>query len=214
MSDAKIWDRMAKRYIAGPIGDLPAYTEKLRRTQACLTPETELFEFGCGSGMTALKHAPLVRHIDAIDFSSVMIDHAKRSAAAEGVSNVDFHVSSLEDWPEGARYDVVMGMSILHLVRDRAATLAKVRDLLKPGGLFISSTTCLGPTSILRPLIAIPSALGLLPKVAFIDGTQLKAEIEGAGFTILDHWQPKPRAAHFIIAQKPGDGAKVNVPAH
>jgi 2-polyprenyl-3-methyl-5-hydroxy-6-metoxy-1,4-benzoquinol methylase len=203
MSGAKFWDRMAKRYIAGPISDISVYEEKLARARACFTPETTMFEFGCGSGMTARKHAPFVQSIDAIDYSQAMITHAREAARSEGISNVRFEVSSLDDWPDDKRYDVVMGMSILHLLSDRAKALRKIMTLLKPGGFFISSTTCLGPRSLLRPLIALPSALGLLPHVGFITVDQLKDEMTKAGLTILTHWQPKPRVAHFIIAQKP-----------
>jgi 2-polyprenyl-3-methyl-5-hydroxy-6-metoxy-1,4-benzoquinol methylase len=212
MSGEKFWNRMAKRYISGPIPDQAIYDEKLARARACFTPETTVFEFGCGSGMTARKHAPHVKSITAIDYSEAMIAHARDAAKAEGITNVSFETASLENWPDTQSFDVVMGMSILHLLPDRPKALQKIVTLLKPGGLFISSTVCLGPNSLLRPLIALPSALGLLPKVGFLTPDQLKAEMTTAGLTILTHWQPKPKSAQLIIAMKPGDQANVIKP--
>ena len=212
MSGEKFWNRMAKRYIAGPIADPAIYDEKLARTRACFTPDTTLFEFGCGSGMTARKHARHVKTVTAIDYSLAMIAHARDAAKTEGITNISFETGSLERWPGSQRFDIVMRMSILHLLPDRPRALDKIMTLLKPGGLFISSTTCLGPRSVLRPLMALPAALGLLPKVGFITADQLKAEMTTAGLTILSHWQPKPRAAHFIIAMKPGNDAHVIQP--
>lgn len=62
------WDRLADKYAAQPIADEDAYRTKLARTQAHLTPEMDIFEFGCGTGGTAIAHAPHVRSVRAIDF--------------------------------------------------------------------------------------------------------------------------------------------------
>jgi cyclopropane fatty-acyl-phospholipid synthase-like methyltransferase len=42
----------------------------------------ELLEFGCGTGGTAIIHAPHVKHIRAIDISPRMIEIAKSRAEA------------------------------------------------------------------------------------------------------------------------------------
>lgn len=209
---AKVWNRFADRYIARKISDLPAYERKLDLTRAWFSPETEVLEFASGSGVTALKHAPFVRQITAIDYADKMVASAKARAKSEGVSNVTFDVASIEDYPEDRKFDAVLGMSIVHLLADRQAVLAKIARLLKPGGIFVSSTTCLGGFSPLRFIIAPGSALGLLPKLGYFTADDLLGELKAAGFTIETHWQPKPKAAHFIIARKPGDGAAVLKP--
>ena len=62
-------------------------------------------------------HAEHVGHVDAIDFSEEMIAIAEERKAKAQVDNVDFHVASIVDFAgENDRYDVVMGMSVLHLL--------------------------------------------------------------------------------------------------
>ncbi len=50
----------------------------------------EVLEFGCGTGTTAITHAPYVKHIRAIDISSNMIEIAQRKADAKNIKNVTF----------------------------------------------------------------------------------------------------------------------------
>lgn len=56
---SKFWDKMAERYSKRPVSDEAAYQKKLQITQEHLHPHMELLEFGCGTGSTAITHAPL-----------------------------------------------------------------------------------------------------------------------------------------------------------
>ena len=71
------WNRMSARYIATPIKDTATYERKIALTQAWFTPDTQVLEFGSGSGATALRHAPHVRDILAIDYSTRMVAAAQ-----------------------------------------------------------------------------------------------------------------------------------------
>ena len=86
----KFWDRIAKRYSKQPIADEQAYQKKLAVTREYFRPEMQVLEFGCGTGSTAIAHAPYVKHIHASDISSKMIAIAKQKALAAGVENVTF----------------------------------------------------------------------------------------------------------------------------
>ena len=139
------WDKIAERYSKQPIADEASYQKKLQVTQEYFKPEMEVLEFGCGTGSTAIIHASFVRHIRAIDFSAKMLDIARQKAEAAGIENISFEQSTIEDVDvSDSTLDVVLGLSILHLLEDREAAIAKVFKMLKPGGLFVSSTTCLG----------------------------------------------------------------------
>ena len=96
-----------------------------------------------------------------------------------------------------------MGHSILHLLDDYVGAIAKVHAMLKPGGHFISSTTCLNDGFwFLRPIMPIGQMFGFLPPVAFFTGGQLVDSLERQGFTIDHRWKPAKRSAEFIVATK------------
>lgn len=201
---AYFWDRIADRYAKSPVADQDAYARKLTTTQRYLRADMEVLEFGCGTGTTALHHAPFVKHIRAIDVSARMIEIARSKAEANGVANVAFEradIVGLQGTDES--YDVVMGHSILHLLDDRAAVIDKVHRMLKPGGLFVTSTACLGGMMPwLRVILPIGRIFGLLPMVRFFTPAELVGEFEAAGFRIEHSWQPDRRKALFVVARK------------
>ncbi len=201
---ARFWNRIARRYAKRPVADEDAYQHKLKITRSYLRPDMNLLEIGCGTGSTALAHAPLVGHIDAIDFSEAMIGIARDKAAAAGVSNVSFRCLAIADLDApAAAYDMVLGLSILHLLDDWRALIAQVHALLRPGGLFVSSTACIADIMPLFRLVApLGSAVGVLPRVSIFTAAELRAAITGAGFSIEHDWQPAPRQALFIVARK------------
>ena len=203
---SRFWDRLAKRYARKPVPDEAVYQEKLRVTREHLRPDSRVLEFGCGTGSTAIAHAPHVREIDAIDSSKKMIEIARGKAEAASVENVAFRQGAIESFeaPDGT-FDAVLGLSILHLLADKEAALAKVYRLLKPGGVFVSSTTCLGDTASLFKVIGpVGHFLRLLPLIRVFTGAALRDSLTVAGFEIAHDWQPGPGKALFIVAKKPG----------
>lgn len=199
------WDRIADKYAASPVADPEAYDHKLRLTQAKMDPGMTVFEFGCGTGTTALTHAPHVAEVHATDVSARMIEIARRKAADASADNVVFSQASIEDWsaPDGS-YDMVMGHSVLHLLEDRHAAIAKAYRLLRPGGLFVTSTTCLADRLwFLYPVLKAGRLLGYLPPVRFFTARRLARDMESAGFEVETEWQPSKSKALFLIARKP-----------
>ena len=203
-SSAKFWDKVAQKYSKRPVPDEAVYQRKLELTQQHFQPDSQVLEFGCGTGSTAIVHAPQVARIRAIDISTKMIEIAKRKAAEEGIENISFEVATIEDLAAQDRsYDVVMGHSILHLLEDKDAAIAKVHRLLKPGGVFVSSTFCGGDTHRwLRFVLPIGRFLGQMPYVDLFTRAGLTRSIEGAGFEIAHDWQPATGKAVFIVAMK------------
>jgi len=200
----QFWDRHAKGYAKRPVGDEAAYQKKLEITQGYLKSEMEVLEFGCGTGTTALHHAPFVKHIRAIDSSRNMLDIAEAKAESAGITNVTFEHASIDDLNDkDAVYDVVMAHSILHLLDNRDAVIAKIHRMLKPGGICVSSTICLGGMmSMLKPVIFVGRSFGLLPPVRFFPVEDLVAALTGAGFRIDHQWQPGKGKTVFIVAKK------------
>ncbi|MEO1132545.1 MAG: class I SAM-dependent methyltransferase [Cyanobacteria bacterium J06639_1] len=201
---AKFWDNIAERYAKQPLADEASYQKKLEVTRGYLKPNMEVFEFGCGTGSTAIVHAPHVKHIRAIDISEKMLEIARGKAEAEHIDNITFERSTIEDINIPAEsLDVVLGLSILHLLSDKEAAIAKVYTALKPGGIFASSTACLGNTmSFFKFIAPIGKLLGLIPLVKVFTVTELETSLTEAGFDIDYQWQPSKDKAVFIVAKK------------
>jgi len=201
---------MARRYARTPVSNEEAYQKKLEMTGRYLSPATELLEFGCGTGTTAVHHAPGVKHILAIDISANMLEIARERAAQAGVDNITFQEAAIDsfDAPD-ASFDVIMGMSILHLLADREQALNKVYRMLKPGGYFISSTVCMANVARgWKLLIRLFSLLRILPRLTFFQREQLLDCIASAGFDIVEDWQPSANEAVFVVARKPEMGSE------
>ncbi|MEO0882712.1 MAG: class I SAM-dependent methyltransferase [Pseudomonadota bacterium] len=203
---AQFWNKIAEGYAKSAVRDERAYEKKLTITQGLFPPHADVLEIACGTGTTALHHAPHVKHYLATDISSAMLDIARQKAADQGITNVTFSEQDIAaaDWPP-ATYDAVLAMSILHLLPDRPAALAKIRQTLKPGGRFISSTICLGNMAFFFPLlIGAMKLVGKAPKtVDSLTHDDLAAIITEAGFIIEDHHRMSKAQVAFIVARKP-----------
>src|SRR5690606_6258119 len=103
------WNGLADRYSKSPIADEASYQTKLEVTRGYLRPDMRLLEFGCGTGGTAILHAPHVAHIRAIDFSESMLELARTKAEKAGVDNVSFELGDITTLPmPDEPYDMVL----------------------------------------------------------------------------------------------------------
>ena len=208
MIDAdKFWDKQAQSYAESPIRDEETYRKKLEITQGYFNSDSEVFEFACGTGSTAIAHAAFVKHITAVDISSAMVEIAQGKAQAAGIENVSFQQSTIEQFnSDEARFDVAMAHNILHLLADPKSAIAKTYQLLKPGGVFVTSTACLkdaSPFSPWRLFIPIAQLLGKAPYVNLLRRDDLESYFTDAGFVIDFQWERKKGQGAFIIAKKP-----------
>ena len=207
MSDeARFWDKRAEKYAIRPVADQQTYEKKLEITRTYFKPESEVLEIGCGTGSTALAHAPYVKHILATDISPAMIEIARRKADAEGIENVTFETRSVSDHDiPASSLDVIMAHNLLHLLENPGAAIAAAYRGLKPGGVFVTSTACIGDMSwYLRLIVPVGRSLRLIPPVKVFTREQLNHGMIKAGFQVESEWLPKKNAAVFIIAVKPG----------
>ncbi|AUN96009.1 class I SAM-dependent methyltransferase [Pseudazoarcus pumilus] len=198
------WDKAAPRYAKIRIRDETSYRRKVEITQQYLRPDWSVLEFGCGTGSTAIEHAPHVRHILATDVSGRMLEIAQDKARAAGIDNITFRCGTLDsaELPAGG-FDAVLGLNVLHLLEDVAGAIARVHHLLRPGGMFVSSTALVGELKLhWRMAIPLMQTLGLAPHVSRIKHAELCAMLADAGFVIEHDWQPG-RASAFIVARRP-----------
>ena len=200
----RFWNWMADRYSRQPIADEAAYQKKLQLTREYLREDMRVLEIGCGTGSTAIVHAPHVQHILATDLSENMLAIARSKALQAGVHNIDFQCVSVDGLSlADDSIDMVLALSILHLLPDWRKVLPKLYRLLAPGGLLVSSTTCIGDMGpLMKVLPPVMRVLPLLPSVASFSEAELSSAMREAGFELEQRWRPAPDKAAFIIARK------------
>ncbi len=202
----RFWDKVAERYAKRPVSDEATYQRKLTETQSFLTPDMRILEFGCGTGTTAISHAPHVQQVEAIDISENMLEIARRKASAAGAGNINFTRGTLADFnADTASFDVVLGLNVIHLLPDRQAVIAEVARILKPGGIFVSSTVCVGDSYLrfIKLLVPLGNLLRLMPNIFVLTEAKLANEVANAGFIIESQWHHGIKnIAVFMIARK------------
>ena len=201
----QFWDRRAAKYARKPVPDQAAYQRTLERVRAYLGPDHSVLEVGCGTGTTALELAASARRIVATDYSAEMIAIATEKARARAVSNVEFRSCALDDAAlAGQAFDVVIAMNLLHLLEAVPQELQRLHALVRPGGLFISKTPCLGDQGLaLRLVIPVLQAVGAAPRVSFVSERSLTADIVAVGFAVEETGMyPLKSRSLFVVARK------------
>ena len=202
----KFWNKMAERYAENPVSDEAIYQKKLAETQSFFTQSMRIVEFGCGTGTTAVHHAPHVGHISAIDISENMLEIGRGKVREAGIDNITFTRGTLAEFnAKDSSYDAVLGLNVIHLIPDRQAVIAEVARILKPDGIFVSSTVCLGHSYLrfIKLIAPLGKFLGLMPDVFVLTEAELASEVKHAGFEIERQWRHgKNGFAVFMIARK------------
>ncbi len=132
-----------------------------------------------------------------------MIEIAKSKLEPNKINNITFEQNAIEaiSMYEDS-YDVIMGHSILHLLKDKEAVIAKVCKMLKPGGLFVSSTVCIGDSTGLFKYIAPYMKYIGLPWLGVFTSQQLIESLTKAGFKIDYQWRTDNGEVLFTVAEK------------
>jgi len=201
----KFWDKTAKKYSKSNIKDKEGYNKTLDDTRKFLKREAAVLEIGCGTGTTALKLAGSVNEMTATDISSNMIAIAKEKAEEQKVQNVNFAQSTLFDEKlKMESFDVILAYNLIHLLEDTDQVMKRINELLKPGGVFISKTSCLSEKSRLWPILALVMGKVLrIPHIKCFTIAALEEAMTHQGFEIIEThvYFPKPPRL-FAVARK------------
>lgn len=207
---ARFWDRIARKYAADAIADVAGYEASLERVKRLLSVEHDVLEIGCGTGTIALRLAPFTRRYRATDVSVEMIAISREKLAATPTPQLSFEFADadFEVVPPGSQ-DVVLAFSVLHLVEDLDHTLALAMRALRPGGLLLAKTPCVGEMNPLLTHLALPimRVFGKAPQVSCFKAPDLQAAMIRQGFEVRSverhgTLQSKDFRA-FTIARKP-----------
>jgi SAM-dependent methyltransferase len=98
----------------------------------------------------------------------------------------------------------VLAFNLLHLLPDLPAALAEAHGLLKPGGLLITKTPCLGGRyRVLWPVLAALRLFGKAPPLRFLTPASLETTVTAAGFTIEARADlPRKPPSRFLVARR------------
>jgi arsenite methyltransferase len=103
-----------------------------------LAPGERVLDVGSGAGTDSLIAAQMVEpegRVTGIDMTPEMLAKARATAAAMGVSNVEFVEGEGEALPfPDETFDVVISNGVIDLIPDKDAVFAQIFRVLKPGG--------------------------------------------------------------------------------
>jgi 2-polyprenyl-3-methyl-5-hydroxy-6-metoxy-1,4-benzoquinol methylase len=204
MSKAEqFWDGRAGSYDGRGEAEAQADPTLLAAIERHLHPDDSLLDFGCATGTWSLAVAGRVREVQGVDVSGKMIAAAQAKAARHPARNVRFRQGSLFDPVYGeASLDVIMSLSVLHLLDDLPAVMDRMARLLTPGGRLIANTPCLGQSrSLLSLLMRGIRKTGIVPHLNLLSSRDIEQLITGARLSIVENhmW---PDGDLFVVAQK------------
>lgn len=137
------WDKIAQTEWAGTI--LPSYGPYTPSEEnLCLLGDVRgksVLELACGSGESLAWMAERgARELWGLDISEIRVEQAKNLLKMDG-KEVKLFTAAMENNPGIPRghFDIVYSIYGLGWTTDLNATLARVQEYLKPGGLFIFS---------------------------------------------------------------------------
>lgn len=202
---SEFWDGRAQNYDA-QVG--ASYAKAYEMTADCfkqyLKPTDTVLDFACGTGIVTLAVAPAVKSVRAIDVSGEMVRRAQEKTEAQGMKNVTVTQTDLFDTCLAEEsFDAVLACNVLLYIKDRAAALARIRALLKPQGMLLLVSDCLGE-GITRERMTkwFEYKTGKRPYVAFDTMRSLERSVADAGFAVLERENLFPAPPNLFLAAK------------
>ncbi len=200
----KFWDKSANGYDKEEMKDKDVRIKILERTKRYLKKKDSVLDYGCATGILANEIADNVEMVYGMDISSKMIQIAQNKASELNIQNVSYSHTTIfdENYKEGT-FDVILGVYVLHLLEDMPKVLGRIHKLLKPGGLFISVTPCLGKRTFTGISLSLLSKIGLIPSLKTYSVAELEDSITNKEFKIIESQCLQKRGQqYFIVAKK------------
>ncbi len=181
------WDWIARWYDKRARKD-EDLTRAIERISTYLNAEDTVLDYACGTGVVTFKIAVDVKAVHGIDASTGMIDLAKEKASEREVANVHFERKTIFDEGLGREsYNVILAFNILHLLEDAREALQRASELLKPRGLMISETPCLGEAGVvLRTLLPLIGKILGISYLRILRISEVNDLMREGGFQILE----------------------------
>lgn len=104
-------------------------------SRIALTPDMNVMDFGCGTGLLTMQLQPLVRSVTGIDSSQGMLDVLKMKIAKHNLHNVSAELVDLDrgDTLTGS-YDLVLSNMTLHHIKEIKPLFNQFQKVTAPAG--------------------------------------------------------------------------------
>ncbi|MFC1872700.1 class I SAM-dependent methyltransferase [Chloroflexota bacterium] len=201
----KFWDKQAKDFTDHEQHTRLSENKDFITTLKYLNIDDTVLDYGCATGMLSNAIADKVKEIHAIDISSKMIEIAKRKASERNIKNIDYAQATIYD----ERYviesfNVILAFRILHMLENPQLVIRRINELLKPGGVFISVSACMGDKkALLGILVFLASKMRILPQhINMFKLPELQGIITSEGFQIVEYERMDDNEPHYCIVAK------------
>lgn len=205
MNAEKLWDRLSVNFDKRVNKYEQSYARYVEKIRIYLNVKDIVLDFACGTGLIANKIAENVQKIYAIDISSKMLEAAKKKANELNIENINFCQSSIFDEKfKKESFDVILVFNVFHILENTQKHIQRINELLKPGGLIISATPCIGEKQMfLKILISLLKKIGIARYMNVFKTLELEDSIAKEKFRIVEteimHQNP---TNYFIVAKK------------
>ncbi len=201
----KFWDRAAGSYDREEKRDGKIHRAISHLVKSYLKPTDTVLDFGCGTGLFSRELSGAVNTIHAIDLSSKMIALARTKTQDPNIEYA--HATIFDEHLKPGTYDVMFSFYILHLLEDPEAAVVRMHQLLKPGGLLISVTPCMGEKPFLNSLFSMFSKIALVPQIKPFKLNELEKLITMESFEMTESkLLPATSNQYFIVSKKTNHG--------
>jgi 2-polyprenyl-3-methyl-5-hydroxy-6-metoxy-1,4-benzoquinol methylase len=202
---ASFWDKRSQKYDDAIKKHDPIFQRTLEATRSLLGDSETVLDFACASGEIAIEIAPNARRVCGIDTSERMIELANKKSRQRQVENITFdQMDEFDQLLKADSFSTAVAFSVFHLVEDPSKTLARLHELLRPSGLLISQTPCLGERIwSFRIFIGLLQRFGIAPLIHSLTFAHLEALVSGNGFEIIEKkiWDDKTKT-QWVVARK------------
>jgi ubiquinone/menaquinone biosynthesis C-methylase UbiE len=140
-----------------------------------------------GAGHTALKFAPYVDHVVALDITPEMLDRARRLARDRGLANISTTQAPAEHLPfEPARFDLVTCRIAPHHFEDCPGFVSQAARVLVTGGLLLVQDHLLPENPVAQAEIEDFERMRDPSHKRAFTKTQWREMFVGAGLTVIN----------------------------
>lgn len=194
----KFFDKVSSK--SKPEPNKTAY-KIIESSKEYLVKDNYVLDFGCGSGAITNKLAKVTKSIDAIDISSGMLEFAKKQAESSSIDNINYIQASIFDERfKDEQYDAILAFNVLQYIEDVPKLIERINTLLKPNGVFVSSTACLKEKrSLIGYLVLLLTKIGIMPKFCFYKKNELETLLTNGNFDIIKSEKLSNLPEYFIV---------------